>query len=133
MNPTRTKCLGCGQEVERQSGATNCPQCGKSLAPETTRRKMNWLVFFAVLLAPVVLTILAVRFSDAKGKAAENVVGISSIICGIISGTMLGYSVGKTTRSKLELSFLYAMLFAVLDVGMSTIGCCASGGDINIH
>lgn len=91
------------------------------------RRKMNWLVFFSVFLAPVVLTIATVLFISRKADAAPGVAVIVGGICGIICGGMLGRWLGKSQGTQWLLGLFLAGVFAVVCVLMSCFGCLASG------
>jgi hypothetical protein len=88
---------------------------------------MNWWLFFAVLLAPPLVTLLAARGGrDAEGAA----IGIGLLgggLGGIVCGAMLGWYLGKTAAGRITLGVVLAGVLAVVCVGMSCFGCFAGG------
>ncbi len=131
MNPAKTTCPACGREIEgTQDVISNCPGCGASLAGTTTHR-INWWIFFAALLTPPILTLLA---SLAKIEAAATGIpflggGIAGLICGI----MLGRRIGKSTTARVLLSILFVAVLGSLTFFLSFMGCMAGGFQMNFH
>src|SRR5262245_12891537 len=87
--------------------------------------KINWLVFFILLLAPAVLTLLA-----ASAKVDGLAVGCPLVgggIAGIVCGTMLARRVGRTSGSKILLGVVFAVLLGLLSFGLGFAGCMLGG------
>jgi hypothetical protein len=95
--------------------------------------KAQWPIFFAVLLAPAILTILLVSTGMRQGDAPANFVLIGGGAAGIICGAMLGLQLGKTPAAKLGIGILFAGVMAVVCIGLSCFGCLASGFQLNLH
>ena len=95
--------------------------------------RINWLIFFVVLFAPLVLTILSVRVASHTSDFAPVVAliggGVSAIICGIL----LGRRVGATLAAKVALSVLFVVIMGVVCIGMNCFGCLAGGYNLNLH
>jgi hypothetical protein len=92
---------------------------------EPTPRRTNWLVFFSLLLAPAVLTLLA-----ASAKADGLAVACSLIgggLAGIACGTMLARQLGRTQGNKILLGVVFAVLFGSLSFGLGFAGCMVGG------
>lgn len=95
---------------------------------------MNWVVFFAVLLAPPVLTSLVVLCGGTHGK--DSGVGMALVggtAGGIICGGLLSRRIGKTAPAKFILGVVFAAALSVLCIGMSCFGCLASGYRLDLR
>jgi hypothetical protein len=134
-------CLHCQKELPANYAAEWCPFCGRDFPPSETDSvqhqlppvKTNWLVFFFVLLAPVLLTVLAVLFGAKNGNAAPAITFFSGGAAGIVCGVMLGRQLGKTRPTRVILCVLFAFIMTVVCIGMSSFGCMASGFQLNLH
>jgi hypothetical protein len=87
--------------------------------------KINWLVFFILLLAPAVLTLLA-----ASAKLDGLAVGCPLVgggMAGIACGTMVARRVGRTPGSKMFLGIVFAVLLGLLSFGLGFAGCMLGG------
>ena len=93
--------------------------------PPPERYKINWLVFFAVLLAPPVVTLLAAMI-DFEGLAVGTPF-VGGAIAGIACGIMLAFRVGRTRAVRVLLSFVFTAVFAVLSFALSFAGCMTGG------
>lgn len=93
----------------------------------------NWLLFLAVMLSPVVLTMLTVRLGDKSGDAAPAVAFFGGGAAGIVCGILLGRRLGKTMPLKVLLSLVFTFVMAVVCIGMSCGGCLVSEYQLNFH
>jgi hypothetical protein len=87
--------------------------------------KINWLVFFILLLAPAVLTLFA-----ASAKADGLAVGCPLFgggMAGIACGTILARRVGRTLGGKVLLGVVFAALLGLLSFGLGFAGCMLGG------
>jgi uncharacterized membrane protein YfcA len=86
---------------------------------------MNGWVFFAVMFAPTLATILLVQTGL---KDPPPVVGLfGGCTAGIICGVMLGRRLGRTRERRLLLCFLFAFMMGAVCIVMNCFGCLASG------
>jgi len=99
--------------------------------PSLTPRKINWLVFFAVLLGPVVVTIAAVLLGADGGDATPTIAFLGGGISGIVCGALLGQRLGRTPAMKVALGILFSFVFGAVCIGMCCFGCLASGYKLN--
>ncbi len=141
MSEIKFACPHCQKELPANYGAEWCPICGRDLPPSETDSvqhqlppvKTNWLVFFSVLLAPIVLTILAVFLGAKNGNAAPAITFFGGGTAGIVCGVMLGRQLGKTGPTRVILGVLFVFIMVVVCIGMSSFGCMASGFQLNFH
>jgi hypothetical protein len=128
-------CPYCGRQLLAVN-AEICPACGKSLPapasiplppPVTRPFHVNWILFFAVLLAPPLLTLLVVQGGRKAEGAAVAVALLVGGAAGLACGIMLGLGLGKTSANKVLLSVVFAGALSVACVGMSCCGCLAGG------
>ena len=134
-------CLHCQKTLPGNYASNWCPFCGHdlplseadSVQPQSPPVKINWLIFFSVLLAPVVLTILAVLLGVKNGNVSPGIAFFGGGVAGIVCGAMLGRQLGKTTSMRIILSILFAFIMVLVCIGMSCFGCLASGFRLNFH
>jgi len=100
--------------------------------PEPNKRRLNWRLFFAAALAPVVLTILTVLLTPKENEAATVVALVGGGIAGIMCGAMLGRRLGKTSAQTLVRGVLFSMVMGVACIGMCCFGCLASGYQLKL-
>jgi hypothetical protein len=136
------KCPTCQQELSTERSRPDCPHCGEAIAiqppstPEVAAQaplKLNWPVFFAILFAPVVLTIVAVQVMPASNDASPAVAVIFGAVSGILCGFKLGRRFGKSPESRIGLGILFSLIMVVVCVGMSCFGCLASGYHLDLR
>jgi hypothetical protein len=101
--------------------------------PLPTSRKLNLWLFFGVMAAPVILTLLTVRFISQGGDAAPVVALLGGGGAGIGCGAMLGWRLGNTTGARIALGVLFAVIFAVVCVVLCCVGCLAGAYQLNFH
>ena len=94
---------------------------------------MHWLIFFAVLLAPVIGSCIAGALDSRNGGIAPGIAMIGGGIAGIVSGTMLGCRIGRTTPVKVILSVVFSGAMVAVCVGMSCFGCMVGGYQMSFH
>lgn len=95
--------------------------------------KINWPIFFIVLCAPAVLTILAVRINRTGQDLAPFVACLGGVFSGIVCGAMLGRRIGSTTAIKIGLGFTFALMIIPVCIGMSCFGCLVSGFKLDLR
>ena len=93
--------------------------------------KINWLVFFAALFVPTLLTIATILLGANHGDAAPTVAGLGGIASGIVGGAMLGRRIGRTSAMKIALGILFTLVLGAACIGMNCFGCLASGYQLN--
>src|SRR5262249_52156546 len=93
------------QSVLPDGQAGVCPSCGRELkapppigvAPALAPVRINWLLFFAVLLAPPLLSLVVARGGrDTEGLAIGTALlggGVAGLICGVWLGRCLGRTI----------------------------------------
>jgi hypothetical protein len=112
-----------------------CPMCGRDLSPtdavppqnKPPAVRVNWLVFFSILLAPALLSVLVVLLGARQGNLAPWIAFFGGILAGIVCGAMLGFSLGRTRAARILLGLLLSIVMVVVCVGMSCFGCMAGG------
>ena len=89
--------------------------------------KINWLFFFAVLLAPAVVTMLGAAGSrDGNGGAAIMAAAgplVGAPLAGLICGIYLAPRVGRTSAERLWLGFLCVGVCACVSFMLTFLGC----------
>jgi hypothetical protein len=110
----------------------NVPSVGKK-SPSPTRIKLP--IFFAVLLAPALLTLLFAYINRAQGNEGISpglAVG-GGVGAGIACGIMLALRMGKSVGAKIALSVLLSVLFVFVCVMLSFFGCMIGGYQLSFH
>ena len=134
-------CPHCQKELPLKDESACCPFCGLALSPATAdppqpqspASKFKWLIFLIALLAPAILTILAVSLGAKQGDTAPTISMLCGTVGGIVCGIILGCRVGKSTPIRVVLSIVFAAIMSVVCIGMSCFGCLASGFQLNLH
>jgi hypothetical protein len=119
-------CPACGKTVSRQ-------EMDSSQSPPPVPVRTNWFLFFAVLLAPTLLTILCVKAGRATHDLSVGTTLLGGPAAGIICGIMLGRRLGNRAESKVVLSLVFAAALSVCCVGMSFFGCLTSGYALDLR
>lgn len=91
--------------------------------------KIHWFIFFSVLLAPALLTLL-VSFlgrSQANEPISSLIAFFGGIAAGIACGIMLALRLGKTVSGRLGIGLLFSCIFVVICVTLNFFGCMAGG------
>jgi hypothetical protein len=144
-------CPHCQKEIPDNFQGRFCPQCGatrpETIAPKTSTHttavveqtlkpfKINWWIFFAILLAPPLLTLL-VAFSTNEHAGADAppfVAMVGGVLSGIVCGVMLALRLGKTTDTRVLLGILFCVVLGVVCVTLSCFGCLAGGYQLYFH
>jgi hypothetical protein len=144
-------CPHCQKEIPSTFNGRYCPHCGvarpETIAPKASTSttpvveqalkpfKINWWIFFAVLLAPPLLTLLAAFSTNehAGADAPPFVAMVGGISSGIVCGIMLALRLGKTTDTRVLLGILFCVILAVVCVTLSCFGCLAGGYKLYFH
>ena len=138
-------CPHCQKTLPENYGATYCPFCGMGIpvgesplpvnGPSLAPVRIRWLVFFAVLLAPALLTLLSSFLG--RGHDNENISPIIAIVGGIgaaiACGVMLGLRIGRTVATRVGLSLLFSCVFAPMSVTLCFFGCMVGGYQLQFH
>ncbi len=104
----------------------------ETIAP-TPPAKTNWLVFFAVLLAPVILSCIAGGLDKPNGGVSPMLALVGGGAAGIVCGVMLGRRLGKTAGRKIFFGIVFSIVMAVVGIGLNCFGCLAGGYQMNLH
>jgi hypothetical protein len=144
-------CPHCQKEIPDNFNGRYCPHCGaarpETIAPKTSTPtipvveltlkpfKINWWIFFAIFLAPPLLTLLAALLTreHAGGDTPPFVAVVGGVSSGIVCGVMLALRVGKTTETRVLLGILFCVVLAVVCVTLSCFGCLAGGYQLMLH
>jgi hypothetical protein len=131
-------CPHCQKDFPENYDAAWCPFCGKDLSmPEKEQKvqptayKINWLLFWLVLLAPAAISFLAAMAKMDNIAILCPIVGGG--IAGIFCATMLARRIGRTTESKILLGLLFSILLPLFSFGLGFAGCSLGGFQLNIH
>lgn len=89
-------------------------------------KKINWLVFFALLLAPVVFTMLVALFKSPTATIIW--VLCSSPVAGIISGIMLSRMTAGHLGLRIFLALVFMAALSVFCLVSCFFGCAITGG-----
>src|SRR5689334_17705579 len=112
-------CPHCQKPLPENYSASFCPHCGGAVeypqspvpvAPLLPPVKINWFLFFAVFLAPPLLTLLSAIVN--KGHSNEGVSPPTAILggaaAGITCGVLLALRLGRTKPTRVALGILFA-------------------------
>jgi drug/metabolite transporter (DMT)-like permease len=94
-------------------------------APQIPRAKINWLIFFAAMFVPTVITILSVQTGSKDTPPIVALLG--SGVSGIICGAMLGRRFGRTPETKIALGVVFILVMGAACIAMNCFGCLAGG------
>ena len=113
----------------------NVPATGPAppVDPNPPPPQTNWLLLLAFLLAPAVLTCLAVLIDKGSNSPAPGVSIIGGALGGIGCGVLLGRRFGRNTGLKVLLGVIFAAVCVVVSITIATFGCLASGYQLNFH
>jgi hypothetical protein len=134
-------CPHCQKELPLNNETAFCPFCGLTLStvaadppqPQPPASKIKPLVFLIGLLAPAILTILAVSLGAKEGNTAPTIAMLCGTVGGIVCGIILGWQVEKSTPTRIVLSIVFSAIMSVVCIGMSCFGCLASGFHLDIR
>jgi hypothetical protein len=105
--------------------ASELPPAAPSTEPEAPGHRLNWLIFFLVLLAPAALAFIG-SITKVEGLAVAAPLvggGIAGLICGI----QLALRFGKTTGARVLLGCLFFALLGSLSLALGFAGCMVGG------
>ena len=106
-----------------------------SLPPEPSPRppRTNWLLLLACLLAPAVLTCLTVLMDPSSNSPAPGVSILGGALGGIGCGILCSRRFDRTTGMKVLLGVILAIVCGLASITLATVGCLASGYQLNFH
>ena len=129
------KCPHCQKELPENYGAAWCPFCGQNFSAHANSSlppaRLNWWVFFAILLAPGLLALLGALLKVEALSVASPLFG--GPIAGIICGILLARRIGRTLQARIGLGFLFVALLGFLSFALGFTGCMAGGFQMNFH
>jgi len=134
-------CPHCQKELPINYGARWCPFCGKDLPASATYAvepppqspilspvKINWLIFFVVLLAPPLLTMLSASLVGGRNEQVSPGIGLyGGGAAGIACGIMLCLRLGKTLLARVVLGILLSGVMMVVCIMLCFLGCNLGG------
>ena len=135
-------CPHCLKELPENYHAGWCPFCGKDLPaseidsakPPLRPVKIYWPVFFAVLLAPALVTMFSAMLDHAPNQSVSPVIGLfGGAAAGIACGIILGLRLGSTALERVVVTLLLCLIMAVVDITLSCLGCAVGGYNWKIH
>ncbi|HWD93217.1 MAG TPA: hypothetical protein VG938_12810 [Verrucomicrobiae bacterium] len=96
---------------------------------------MKWGIFFAVFLAPPLLTsIVAFVGQEEPNEQLSPLVAVfGGAVGGVVCGIMLALRLGKTSGARVLLGLLFSAVFAVVCITLSCFGCLAVGYRLSLH
>ena len=95
--------------------------------------RLNWMLFFTVLLAPTLLTSAIIFLGAKRGDAAPTVAVVGAGLSGIWCGVMLGRFLGRSPALKVLFSIVFALVLIAVCIAMNCFGCLVSGYQLNFH
>ena len=131
-------CSHCQKELPENYAASFCPHCGGAVqqpdpvtpdTPPLVPTKINWWIFFGVLLAPPLLTLIT-AFLDKERSNQELspfIAFFGGAAAGIACGIMLALRIGKNVAARVALAIVFSIVLAVLCIMLSLGGCMAGG------
>jgi hypothetical protein len=94
--------------------------------------KISWLMFFGVLLAPPLLTLLVAYVT--RGQSNQPISPLIALFggaaAGIGCGIMLALRLGKTLAARVVVGILFSVVFAVVCIMLSFGGCMIGGYEL---
>jgi hypothetical protein len=112
------------------TGVMNVPKPTPPIAEQAPKPfKIKWWIFFAALLAPPLLTLMAAYLN--KGQANEGVSPVIGIVGGaaggIICGVLLALRMQKTIAARVVLAVLLSAVLGIVCIMLSFFGCMVGG------
>jgi hypothetical protein len=129
-NCSASYCLHCGGELQQPEPIPAATMDRSPLPPI----KINWLIFFAVLFAAPLLTMLTAFLS--KGQTNESIspaIGFfGGAVAGIACGVMLGLRLGNSVGLRVVSCILFVFIMAAVCIMLSFFGCMVVGYQLRI-
>jgi hypothetical protein len=134
-------CPHCQKPLPENYTANFCPHCGGIIRPEPLISgdpelapiKTNWLVFFGVMLAPALITLLIALVGKPREQVSPFTAFFGGAAAGITCGIMLALRIGKNAGARIVLGFVFAVVFAVVCIMLSFFGCMIGGYNLRIN
>ena len=112
---------------------SSAPEPPTTIEPAPRPPRVNWLLFLACLLGPAALTCLAVLLDQSSNSPAPGVSIFGGALGGVGCGVLLGRRFGRTTGLKILLGVIFAVVCGIASIAIATVGCMASGYQLNLH
>jgi hypothetical protein len=135
-------CPHCQKTLPENYTASYCPHCGGGMqaaeavfippSPSPSPRpprKIRLSIFFSVLLAPPLLTMLSAFVSRGQWneQTSPAIAVWGGAAAGIACGVMLAFRLGKHIAARIILSILLSAVFGVVCIMLSFGGCMVAG------
>ena len=122
-------CPHCQQEIPANYSVEWCPWCGKDLVVQESESskppvwpvRTNWFVFFAVFLAPPVLTMIAVTVGNGELILVTALYG--SPMAGLVCGLLVARRLFPTTGLRVLFTLAFTAAFGFVIFWLSFAGC----------
>src|SRR5258705_10069169 len=99
------------------------PEPGPSNGPK--RAGLNWPLIIALLIGPAVLALIGALTKNDAIATGSSLGG--GLISGMIFGVLMARRFGKSVLSRIVLGLCWAVVFGILVVGISFLGCSIGG------
>jgi UDP-N-acetylmuramyl pentapeptide phosphotransferase/UDP-N-acetylglucosamine-1-phosphate transferase len=127
-------CRSCQKELPENYDVAWCPVCGKDLVPRETRpdellsppTKINWRIFYAVLLAPAVIC-FASKTAGLDGLAAFTAC-FGFVLSGIYCGAVLMHRKQLKGFSQIIVGLCLIAVMSFLSLCLCWAGCVGGWG-----
>lgn len=96
---------------------------------QPAKARGSWWLFFAVLMAPALLTLLTAKSEDLWPPFTFPASGLAGLFCGF----WLAFRQCRTMPGKILLGLILAVVFTVVSVALSCAGCALGVASLNIH
>jgi hypothetical protein len=120
-----TICPHCQRELPVNHPANWCPFCGRDWLPDENPsseiHKINWLVFFAVLFAPAMLSMLGMTINAGGLVFFSTFIG--SGVAGIVCGSMIALRQARGMEANKLLVAVLSVLLGALSFFLCFLGC----------
>ena len=138
-------CPHCHKVLPEKYPATYCPHCGAAIVveesvpkagyPSVAPVRIRWPIFFGVLLAPALVTLLASFLGRAHTNDSPSafIAFFGGIAAGIACGIMLAFRVTKTVPNRIGFGFLFSCVFVVICVTLNFFGCMVGGYQLRFN
>ena len=89
----------------------------------------GWWIFFAVLMAPTILTLLTAKSEDLWPVFTFAGSGVAGLYCGF----WLAIRQCRTIPGKFLIGLILAVVFTVVSFALCCAGCTLGGAALNLH
>ncbi len=89
----------------------------------------GWWIFFAVLMAPALLTLLAAKSKDLWPIFTFAGSGVAGLYCGF----WLAFRQCRTIPGKFLIGLILSVVFTVVSFALCCAGCTLGGASVSFH